>query len=453
MRLKLAIVCTAAALIGCKVGPNYKRPVLTPPVQFRGSDPATDQASLGDTKWFDLFQDETLRGLIQEGLKSNYDIRISAQRVLAAQGQLAATRSGLFPQLNGQAGAARDGTKAPINSSAWGFGSASWEIDLFGKLRRATEAARADLLAIEENQKAVTQALIAEIASGYFDLLEYDAELAFVLDSIKTRRESLTLVESRERGGVASLLDVDQAKTLVHSAEANAALLEKAREQSENLISFLIGRQAGSIARGRTLVAQPQPPQVPAGLPSALLDRRPDVRAAEQQLIAANARIGVAKAAFFPSINITAAGGYQSTDLLGIISRGGFAYSMGGVVDLPIFDAGRRRGNYKTAQAEHEALLVNYQKTIDGAFRDVSDALIGYRRTKEYRGSQALLAATLREQTQLATQRYIGGVASYLEVLDSERQRLTSEQQLAQAQRDELVVLVQLYKALGGGWQ
>ncbi len=460
MRRMLLIVCGAAWFTGCAVGPNYKRPDVPAPPQFRGGEAQPSQASLGDVKWFDLFQDETLRGLVKEALQANYDIRIAAQRVLEAQGQVTAIRSGLFPQLNGQASAARTGIKAPIQSTAGGFGVASWELDLFGRLRRATEAARADMLAAEENQKAIMQALVAQVAAAYFDLREYDAELEYVRASIKTRTESLRLVIARQEGGVATMLDVDQAKTLVTSAEGNAVLLERAREQTENFISFLLGRHPGPVARGKALTEQPQPPQVPTGLPSALLDRRPDVRASEQQLVAANARVGVAKAAFFPSIALTAAGGYQSTELSGTlagfpisISRSGASYSMAGLIDVPIFDAGRRSGNYKSAKAVREQLLINYQKAIYGAFRDVSDALVGYQRTKEYVVSQKTLVETLRDQSQLSNQRYSGGVTSYLEVLDTERQRLTAEQQLAQAQRDELTALVQLYKALGGGWQ
>ncbi len=216
---------------------------------------------------------------------------------------------------------------------------------------------------------------------------------------------------------------------------------------------MLLGRPPGPVVRGRSLVDQPRPPQVPAGLPSALLSRRPDLRAAEQQLIAANARVGVAKAAFYPSINLTAAGGIQTSDLLGVISRAGSAYTMNGVVDVPIFDAGRRSANYKIAKAQREELLIEYQKAINGAFTDVSDALIGYQKNKEHTSSQALLAETLRDQSRLSNQRYVGGVSSYLEVLDTERQRLTAEQQLAQSQRDVLTSLVHLYKALGGGWQ
>jgi outer membrane protein, multidrug efflux system len=453
MRRTSLIVWVAGALTGCTVGPNYKRPVVPAPAVFRGGEPQPGQASLGDTKWFDLFLDETLRGLIQEGLKANYDIRVAAQRVLEAQGQLAATRSALFPHLDGRAAATRSGVSSPINSSGGGFGVASWEVDLFGKLRRATEAARADLLSVEDNQKGVLQALIAEVASAYFDLREYDAEIEYVRESIVTRRESVTLVTAREEGGVGSLLEVDQAKTLLYFAQADLAQLEKAQEQTENLIDFLLGRPPGPVARGRTLVDQPQPPQVPAGLPSALLERRPDLRAAEQNLIAANARVGVAKAAFYPSINLTAAGGLQTTDLLGLVIRGGGAYTMGGVLDVPIFDAGRRFGNYKIAKAQHEEFLIGYLKAINGAFQDVSDALVAHQKSQEYTRSQTLLAESLRDQSRLANMRYIGGVSSYLEVTDAERQRLTAEQQLAQARRDVLTSLVQLYKALGGGWQ
>jgi multidrug efflux system outer membrane protein len=453
VRRKLLLFASIAALTGCKVGPNYKRPNVPAPPQFRAAESPATQASLADTKWFDLFQDEILRGLIQEALKANYDYLIAAQRVIEAQGQLTATRSALFPQLDAQVSGARTGLRSPIQSAAGVFGVASWELDLFGKIRRATEAARADLLATEENQKAVMQVLVAEVATAYFDLREYDAELEYVRESIKTRQESVQLVTAREQGGVASMLEVDQAKTLVLRAQADAALLERSQEQTENAISLLLGRQPGPIARGRTLWEQPAPPQVPAGLPSALLDRRPDVRTAEQQLIAANARVGVAKAAFYPSINLTASGGVQTSDLLGVVQRSGFAFTTGGLLDLPIFDAGRRSGNYKTAKAQREELLINYQKTINGAFRDVSDALIGYQKTREATASLKLLADTLIDQTRLANARYVGGVSSYLEVLDTERQRLQAEQEHAQSQRDVLTALVQLYKSLGGGWE
>ncbi|HWB84966.1 MAG TPA: efflux transporter outer membrane subunit [Bryobacteraceae bacterium] len=453
MGAKAAMICVAAALTGCTVGPNYKRPSVPVPPQYRDGEPHPSQLSLGDEKWFDLFQDEVLRGLIREALQNNYDIRKAAQRVLEAEGQLAVTRSSLFPHLNGEGDASRVGLVSPIQSGAGLFGVASWEPDLFGKLRRATQAARADLLATEEDRKAVITELVAQVASAYFDLREYDDELEIVRDSIKTRQESVNLVAARVQGGVGSMLDLDQARSLVESAQSDAILLEKAQTQTENLICFLLGRTPGPIARGLTLVDQPQPPSVPSGLPSALLERRPDVLGAEQQLVAANARVGVAKAAFFPSISLTASGGAESSDLVGIAERRGFSYSMLGIVDLPIFDAGRRSGNYKIAKAQREQLLLNYENTINGAFRDVSDALIGHKKSQEYASNQMILAETLRDQTRLANMRYVGGVSSYLEVLDTERQRLTAEQLLARAQRDVLITLVQLYKSLGGGWQ
>ena len=441
-------------LAGCAVGPDYKRPDVPAPPQHRADTaPQPQAASFGEAKWFDVFQDETLRGLIQEALKANYDVRIAAQRVLEAEGQLSATKSGLYPQLGATASVTRDGVNSPIQTRGGVYGAAVWEIDLFGKLRRASEAARAELLATKENQNAVMQSLVSQVAAAYFGLREYDAELVYVRESIKTRTESLRLVTARQVGGVATRLEVDQAQSLVASAQASAAQLESAIEQTENFINFLLGKQPGPVARGKALEEQPKPPQVPAGLPSSLLDRRPDLRLVEQRLVAANARVGVAKAAFFPSINLTAAGGYQSADLLGVVNRSGGAYSLGGFIDLPIFDAGRRAGNYKSAKAQYQQMLIDYQKAIHGAFREVADALIGYQKAQEYRASQELFAKTLRDQSMLSNQRYRGGVTSYLEVLDTERQRLTAEQLLAQAQLLELNSIIQLYKALGGGWQ
>jgi len=451
-QIVMGAVC-AAMLAGCKVGPNYKRPDVAAPPQFRAADAAAQAASLGEAKWFDIFQDDVLRGLIKEAIQANYDVRIAAQRVLEAEGQLAVTRAAVFPQLNAQGSGTRQGSNSPTQSALGVFGAVSWELDLFGKLRRANEAQRANLLASKENQAAVLQSLVAQVASAYFNLREYDLELEYVNASLTARKDSLRLVKARQVGGVGTMLDVDQATSLVAAAQGNAAQLERAAEQTENLIQFLLGKQPGPVARGKSLAEQSQPPAVPAGLPSELLARRPDLRVAEQQLVAANARVGAAKALFFPSISLTGGGGYQTTDLFGLISRTGSAYSLGGTVDLPIFDAGRRVGNYKAAQAQKEQLVIGYQKAVNQAFREVSDALIGYQKSKEVRTQQELFANTLRDQSRLSGLRYRGGVTSYLEVLDTERQRLAAEQQLAQAKRDELVSLVTLYKALGGGWQ
>src|SRR5215471_12836509 len=315
MRSGVLILCLAAALAGCRVGPNYHRPNVHPPPQFRDGEPSPTQASLGNVKWFDLFQDDVLRGLIKQALAANYDILIAAQRVIAAQGQFIATRSTLYPRLDGESSASRSNIAAAAQSQSDVLAILSWEADLFGRLRRATEAARADALAAEENQETVIQTLIAQVASAYFDLRELDAELEIVRESIKFRQESVALTTAREQGGVASMVDVDMATSLVQTAQSDAIVLEKTRTETENLISFLLGRPPGPVARGLSLVDQPQPAEVPAGLPSSLLERRPDLRAAEQEMVAANARVGVAKAAYFPSLNLTAAGGAQTSDL------------------------------------------------------------------------------------------------------------------------------------------
>jgi multidrug efflux system outer membrane protein len=453
MRRKLLVLCVAAALTACKVGPNYHRPSVPAPPQFRYGEAPPSPVSLGDVRWFDLFQDEALRALIAEALKANFDIRIAAQRIVEAQGQLMVVHSAEYPHVDAEATTFRYGVTGPNVITRRAFAFLTWELDIFGKLRRATEAARADLLATEETKVTVLESIIAQVAIGYFNLVEYDAEILIVQESIKARQQSLDLVIAREKGGVASLMDVDQARSLVQSAQSDLVVLERQRSQEEDLISFLLGRSPGPITRGRILTDQPYPPEVPAGLPSALLERRPDIRAAEERLVAANARVGVAKAAFYPSINLTAAAGVSSSQLVGIAGTTGPAYGFEGIFDLPIFDAGERAGNYKTAKAQHEELLLQYLSTIFGAFRDVSDALIAFQKAKEFVASQKALTDTLRDQNALANARWAGGVTSYLEVLDTQRQLLTSEQLLAQAQRDVLTSIVQLYQALGGGWR
>jgi multidrug efflux system outer membrane protein len=445
--LALAMLAT-----GCKVGPNYKRPDVAAPPQFRSGAAQPEPASLGDMKWFDLYQDETLRGLIKQALVANYDVLIAAQRVLDAQGNLTATRSSLWPQIGVQGSANVQQGDSRFNTVK-GLGGVSWELDLFGKLRRASEAARADLLASEESQKAVRQLLVAQVATAYFGLRELDDELEYTRESLALRKSSLDLVKARQQGGISTMLEVDQAQTLVASAGADQARLEKGVAQTENLINFLIGKGPGPIQRPPARSALLNIPEVPAGLPSTLIDRRPDIRFAEQQLVAANARVGVAKAAFFPSVALTGTGGWQSVELGNLFSNSSWVYGYGAAVDVPIFDGGRRLGNYRSAKAQKEALVINYQKAVANGFREVSDTLIGIQKQREYRVQFELLVNTLRDQSRLANLRYSGGVSSFLEVLDTERERLTAEQSFAIARRDELLALVDLYKALGGGWQ
>ena len=453
MRRALLVAIAASLVAGCRVGPKYERPTVSIPAQHRSAEVPATAVSIGERKWFDMFEDEALRKLITEALQANYDVKIAAQRILEAQGRVTQTKSGLFPQLNVSGQANKQNNPGSSLSTFAGLGLLSWQIDFFGQVLSATDAARAEMLATEENQKAVLQTIVASVANGYFHLRSLDGQLEFAQESLKTRTESLRLVAARLQGGVASKLEADQAETLVATAAATIATLESSIQQTENYLSVLLGRNPGPIERGRAFDAQPEPPAVPSGLPSALLDRRPDVRFAEEKLIAANARVGVAKAAFFPSIALTGGGGYQSVDLTGIVNRKGGVSLWGASVDIPIFDAGARIGNYRATQAQKQQLAFNYQQTVLNAFRDVSDSLIGYQKAKETRVHQTRLATTLRDQSRLSTLRYRGGVTSYLEVLDTERQRLDAEQSLADAYRAELTSLVSLYIALGGGWQ
>jgi multidrug efflux system outer membrane protein len=404
-------------------------------------------------KWFELFKDEKLQMLIKKAFESSYDVKIAAARVLEARGTLKATRSGLFPQIGVGASANRQGLGGSAISTALAAGQAAWEIDLFGKLRRATEAAQAEMLATEANQLAVRQTLVSDVATAYFRLLEADRQLEVAREALNTREVSLKLVSARNTGGIGTQLEEDQSRSLVASAAGEIAIAERDIEQTENFINLLLGQDPGPVERGNMLTAQIMPPQVPAGLPSSLLERRPDLRAAEQVLVAANARIGVAKAAFFPSITLTGGGGYQSFELSNVVNRAGGLYNYGAAIDLPIFDAGRRVGNYNAAKARQEQMLNSYLYSLRNAFREVADALVGVRKSREYRQQQEIFASTLRNQSRLSNLRYTGGVTSYLEVLDSERQHLSAEQSLAEAQRDELISAVTLYKVLGGGWQ
>jgi multidrug efflux system outer membrane protein len=439
-------------IAGCKVGPNYKRPDVAAPPQFRAGAAQPEASSLGDVKWFDLYQDETLRALIKQALAANYDVLIAAQRVLEAQGSLTATRSQMWPQIglrgnaNVQSGASR------LNQIS-ANGGISWEIDLFGKLRRANEAARADLLATQEARKAVMQSLVSQVASAYFTLRLLDDALDYTRESVQLRQTSLKLVKARQEGGIGTMLDVDQAQSLVAAAAGSVAQLEKSVEQTENLINFLLGKTPGPVQRPGPQTPNMKIPDVPAGLPSALLERRPDVRVAEQQLVAANARVGVAKAAFFPSVTLTGQGGFQSIELGDLFKNSAWVWGYGGALDVPLFDAGRRMGNYGAAKARKEQLVLAYQKTVATGFREVADTLIGLQKSREFRSQAETLVDTLRDQSRLAGLRYSGGISSYLEVLDTERQRLEAEQGFAQARRDEFLALVELYKALGGGWQ
>jgi outer membrane protein, multidrug efflux system len=465
IRMKHRIVLLSAILLisGCAVGPNYKRPAIEVPGSYRGA--ATEQATqtqtapLGEQKWWDVFQDEQLRTLIRTALQRNYDLRIAASRVLEAQAQLGITRADQFPTLGagasiGDVRMARSRFLPPFETSTGQVSlSAAWELDFWGKFRRATEAARANLLASESARQEVVSTLVANVAGAYFQLRALDLQLEISKRTLQSRQESLRLTRILANGGSTSLLDVRQAEQLVFTASAEVPALEQQIEQQENFLSILLGQNPGDIPRGQTLTEQHQPPEVPPGIPSALLERRPDIRRAEEELVAANAQIGVARADYFPQISLSGSGGYQSSALTSLFSGPAGAWSFGAALTQPIFTAGRIRSEVRLARARQETAVLLYQQSIQGAFRSVSDALVAYRKTREFRAQQELLFQSAQDAARLSHMRYTGGVTGYLEVLTNETNAFSAEIGLAQARLNELLALVQLYEALGGGWQ
>jgi multidrug efflux system outer membrane protein len=464
MKRAIRIFFLSLFLTGCAVGPRYKRPDVDVPVAHRGIEEEnpgkTDAASLADQKWWDLFQDPQLQQLERTAIEQNYDVRIAATRILEAQAQLGITRSNQFPQLragasaNSQRTAAQPVQPSAINTSAGQMSlSAAWELDFWGKYRRANEAARANLLASEWARQQVISTLVSDVASAYFQLRELDLELEISQRTLASRRDSLKLTQLLADHGATSLLDVRQAEQLVYTAAEQVPSLQRRIEQQENLISTLLGKNPGAIPRGLTLTEQPHAPQVPAGLPSSLLERRPDIRQAEQQLVAFNAQIGVAKAAYFPQIALTANGGYQSPALTSLFTGPAGFFSLGGALTQPIFSGGRIRSGVKLAEAQKEEALLVYRQTIQQSFRDVSDSLIAYTRNQEFRQQQELLTNAAEDAARLSDIRYKGGAASYLEVLTNQTNYFSAQLNLAQAQLNELNALVQIYRSLGGGWQ
>jgi NodT family efflux transporter outer membrane factor (OMF) lipoprotein len=467
--MKRALLLFAVFSSACTVGPNYHRPTVPVPETFRAPEPLSpDQAaSLADSKWFEVFKDEQLQALIRTALEQDYDLRSAVVNVEAARANLGVTRSNQFPNL-GAGGAvqltrlSRDGslplpeTFVPSQNRNWGEASLnllSFEVDIWGRLRRATEAARANLLNAEENRKAVVTTLVADVATNYLTLRELDDEMEISRRTLSSRRESLELIESRQGGGVATLLDRRQGEQLVFTASETIPALQQQIEQAENQINLLLGRAPGPIERGRGLTEQEFPPEVPAGLTSALLTRRPDIRAAEQNLIAANANIGVAKAAYFPQISLSGFLGGQSTQLASLFNGPHSAWGFVPQVTQPIFTAGRLKSEVRLAEAEEKGALIEYEKTIQTAFTEVSNALIAHQRVRESRVQQEELVGALRDRTRLAYVRYQGGVDTLLNALDADRDLFQAQLALSQIQLNELLSVVQLYKALGGGWQ
>lgn len=453
---------TLILLAGCAVGPNYKRPPVDTPSIYRGDtqQPGSQPPhSLAEEKWWTVFQDPELQQLIRTALAENYNVRIAAARVLQAQALLGIARADQFPTIAGAAATSNSRIPQTIqgpaaNTSAMAVNlSLVWELDFWGKFRRATEAARANLLSTEWGQRAVITTLVSDVASAYFQLRELDLEMEISKQTLSTRQESLRLVKVRAQGGVTSMMDVHQSEQLVYNAAASIPDLERRIEQQENFISVLIGKNPGPIARGRPLVENAISATVPAGLPSSLLERRPDIQSAEQLLVAANARIGVAKAAYFPQIVLTGLAGTQSSALTNLFSGPAGFWNFGAQLAQPLFTGGRIRSGVKFSRAQQEEAALVYQQTIQEAFREVSDSLIAYIKNQEFRQQEELLTKAAEAATRLSDVRYRGGAASYLEVLDSDTRYFSARLALAQALLGERLALVQVYNALGGGWE
>jgi multidrug efflux system outer membrane protein len=458
----VAPLVALALVAGCTLGPDYRRPQYPIPRAYRATPDAPPPGSqdIGDLSWWQIFQDEQLQTLIRTALTENYDVRIAAARVLDARAQLTIVRSSQFPTADaaGTASYTRaegdvPSTQARESASVTGGINLAFEIDLWGRLRRATEAARAQLLASEEARRTVLTTLVGDLATAYFQLRELDLELEIARRTLASHGESLRLTQRRLEGGVVALQDVRQAETLVFTAAAAIPATERQIEQKENQISILLGRNPDAVPRGRPLLQQLALPEVPPGLPSTLLERRPDIRQAEQQLVAANAQIGVAKAAFFPQVLLTGSAQVGASSVTSVTSGPFGLYGLGPSVTVPIFNTGRTQAGVDSAEARREAAVLQYGQTIQTALREVSDAIVEYGKRREFRTQQQSLTESQRDAARLAKLRYRGGVTTYLEILDAERQLFTAELGLAQAQRDELLAVVQLYKALGGGWQ
>ena len=456
--LAFTVVGTLAA--GCApVGPDYARPSVQPPDTHRGaSEPSGDAAtSFAEQRWTAVFTDEVLQRLVTTALEQNFDVRMAASRILQAQAQYGLARADRYPTVQAQGSAqVQHGTvisseSLPTVGLIQLGASAAWELDFRGKYRRATEAARADILASEWGRHAIVSSLVSHVATTYFDLRALDSELDIAQRTLASREESLRLTEVRERGGDTSLVDVRQAEQLVIAARGQIIDLQRRIEQQENALQTLLGANPGPIARGRALVDQPHAPDVPSGLPSALIDRRPDIREAEQLLVAANAEIGIAKAAYFPDITLTGSGGLASTALTSLFSAGTWSLAAGAV--QPIFNAGRTRSRVELATARRQEVELQYLQTVQQAFREVADALVGYRRFRELRETQETLVVAAQDARRLADLRYQGGATSYLEVLDSDSRLFSAQIGLVQAQLDELAAFVEIYRALGGGWE
>jgi outer membrane protein, multidrug efflux system len=469
-RLGLILGVTALLLSACTVGPNYHRPVVQTPTAFHGASESqqtrVQTESFADLPWWEVFNDPKLQELIRTALKQNYDLQLAVERVNAARAEVGIARSNLFPQVSVDptfsGGKTTEGIKSNIFSVA---GDVIFQVDLFGRYRRATEAARAELLATQDAQQTVILTLVSDVASDYFLLRDLDLQLQITKETVETQDNSVKLTELRLTHGVGTRLDVLQSRQVLDTANAQIPDLERQIGQTEDAINILLGYYPQEVPRGTALAttatnglqwSETLAPQLPAGLPSALLERRPDIRTAEQNLVAANANIGVAKAMFFPQLSLLGSGGaafghsaFLGSNLPAPLGIGSYAASAA----QPIFTGGALRNNLRLAKSQDRQALISYQQTIQRAFGDVSDALIGYEKYHGVRERQELTVKDLQESVDVSLMRYRGGTANYIDVLDSQRSLFQAELTLAQARNNEYQSLVQLYKSLGGGWE
>lgn len=447
---------------GCALGPNYHRPAVDAPANYRSAVAPADQASIADLPWWRIFPDETLQRLIVQALEGNYDLRVAVTRVEQARQIAAQARGQFFPQIAYEGGISRGknafvGTPSPAegatNTSALLDLNVFWEMDFWGRIRRLNEAAIADYLATEEGRRSVVVSLVSAVAQAYFELLELDLELQIAKRNLVSREETLKIFTQRLEGGVASKLETTSAEALVGSVSADIPELQRQIVIKENQINVLLGRNPAPVERSSTLLAQSSPPEVPAGLPSELLERRPDIRRAEQNLRAANARVGLAVTNFFPKIGLTSVFGQVSSDLAAFTSGASSLWAVGGSMTGPLFKGGTLVAEYRQAKAAWEDAKLTYEQTALNAFQEVSNALISRQKFTEARAHQARAVKAYDEAVQVSIKRYVAGKASYYEVLRNQQDLFPAETNLARTQLNQLLAVVQLYKSLGGGWR
>ncbi len=463
MQRALLAGCTVLlATSSCTVGPDYTPPQVSLPQGWRDLEGAQGE-TLANVPWWDLFQDPVLHELIKVALAQNKDLQIAVERIEEARALYGITRADFYPKLDAVASAGRvrvseenlpaGAAGSDVEHNVFGVGASMyWELDLFGRIRRASEAQQAALYATEHARRAVVLALVADVARAYVEMRDYDRRLEISRATLQSRREYADLVRVRYEGGLTSELDWRQAEAELHRTTARVHEFEQLVTQKENELSLLLGRNPGAIPRGRGVAALPLPPRIPPGLPAELLQRRPDLRAAEEGLVAANARIGEAKALLYPTISLTGFFGFESTELGDLASAPARTWSIGANLLQPIFNSGQLQSRVEVAESQQRQVLFAYEQAILLALREVEDSLVGYRKSGDRRGSETSRVAAQRRVLELAEVRYRGDVAPYLDVLDAQRSLLESELNEAEAMRDQFVALIQIYKALGGGW-